>query len=68
MKQPHSSRQLIKLWHRRDKATIDHLVRSIGNVKDAGGTTHSAFTSTGLAIEDQVRKTWRPSAVGLAMF
>jgi hypothetical protein len=56
------------MWHRREKATIDHLVRAIGDTKSAAATTHSAFTASGLAIEDQVRKAWHPSPVGLAIF
>ena len=68
MKQLRSSRHLVKMWHRHDKAMIDHLVRSIGTVKGAGGTTHSAFTASGLSIEDQIRKTWRPGPLGLAIF
>ena len=68
MKHPRSSRHLIKMWHRREKATIDHLVRAIGDTKSAAATTHSAFTASGLAIEDQVRKAWHPSPVGLAIF
>jgi hypothetical protein len=68
MKQPRSSRQLIRMWHRREKATIDHLVRSIDPLKSPPATTHSAFTASGLAVEDQVRKAWRPPTAGLAMF
>jgi hypothetical protein len=69
MKQLRSSRQLIKMWHRREKSTIDHLVRDVGALpKEAAGTMHSAFTASGLAIEDQVRKAWRPYGAGLAMF
>jgi hypothetical protein len=68
MKHLRSSRHLIKMWHRREKATIDHLVRAIGDTKNAAATTHSAFTASGLAIEDQVRKAWHPSPVGLAVF
>jgi len=68
MKPLRSSRQLIKMWHRREKVTIDHLVRSIGPAKNAVGTTHSAFTSSGLAVEDQIRKAWRPGPMGLAIF
>jgi hypothetical protein len=69
MKQLRASRQLIKVWHRREKSTIDHLVRSIGAMpQEAAGTMHSAFTASGLAVEDQVRKAWRPYAIGLAMF
>jgi hypothetical protein len=56
------------MWHRREKVTIDHLVRTIGDAKSTAGTTHSAFTSSGLAVEDQVRKAWRPSPFGLAIF
>ena len=68
MKRLRSSRQLIKMWHRREKVTLDHLVRTTGDSKSAAGTTHSAFTASGLAIEDQVRKAWRPSPMGLAIF
>jgi hypothetical protein len=68
MRQLRSSRRLIKMWHRREKATIDHLVGATADPKETTGTTHSAFTSSGLAVEDQVRKAWRPSAVGLAVF
>jgi hypothetical protein len=63
-----SSRRLIKIWHRREKATLDHLVDTRGDPKAPAGTTHSAFTSSGLAVEDQVRKAWRPSSAGLAIF
>jgi hypothetical protein len=67
MKQTRSSRQLIKVWHRREKATIEHLVRMIGGGK-AVGTTHSPFTASGHSVEDQVRKAWQPSPGGLAIF
>jgi len=68
MKRLRSSRQLIKMWHRREKVTLDHLVRTIGDPKSTAGTTHSAFTASGLAVEDQVRKAWRPGPMGLAIF
>jgi len=68
MKRLRSSRQLIKMWHRREKVTIDHLVRAIGDAKSTAGTTHSAFTSSGLSVEDQIRKAWRPGPMGLAIF
>lgn len=68
MKHLRSSRDLIKKWHRREKATIDHLVRSVGPSEASTGTTHSAFTPSGLAIEDQVRKAWRQMPIGLAIF
>ena len=69
MKQLRSSRNLIKMWHRREKATLDHLVRHVGATpKPLVGTMHSAFTASGHAIEDQVRKAWRPYPIGLATF
>ena len=68
MKQLSSSRHLRKMWHRREKSTIDHLVRSLGDAKISSATTHSAFTASGLAIEEQVRKAWQPCSAGLAMF
>jgi hypothetical protein len=68
MKQLRSSRHLVKMWQRREKATIDHLVVATGDPKGTGDTTHSAFTASGLAVEDQVRKAWWPSSAGLATF
>lgn len=68
MKDLRSSRRLIKMWQRREKATIDHLVRTTSDAKGAVGTTHSAFTSSGLAVEEQVRKAWLPGRLGLAIF
>jgi hypothetical protein len=69
MKQLRSSRHLIRMWHRREKATIDHLARTIGaRATPATPTIHSAFTPSGLAIEDQLRKIWQPTPLGLAMF
>jgi hypothetical protein len=57
------------MWHRREKSTIDHLVRHIGaDGKSLAATTHSPFTASGLAVEDQVRKAWQPISTGLAMF
>ena len=63
-----SSRHLIKMLHRREKVTIDHLVRTVGDPKSTARTTHSAFTPSGLAVEDQIRKSWRPGPMGLAIF
>ena len=68
MKQLRSSRHLIKMWHRREKATIDYLVKSIDPANNPARLAHSAFTPSGLAIEDQVRKAWQPVSVGIAMF
>jgi hypothetical protein len=56
------------MWHRREKATIDHVARNVETVKTPSTMAHSAFTASGLAVEDQVRKAWRPAAAGLAMF
>ena len=69
MKHLRSSRHLIKMWHRREKATIDHLVRKIDSAETAAAPSpRSAFTASGLAIETQVRKAWQQSPVGLAIF
>ncbi len=68
MKQLRSSRQLIKMLHRREKATIDHIARTIGEPQSVVATSHSAFTASGLAIEEQVRKAWLPCSLGLATF
>ena len=67
MKDLRSSRRLIKMRQRRDKAPLGPAVR--GSVaKLATMPTLSAFTASGLAIEDQVRKAWRPWSAGLPMF
>jgi hypothetical protein len=48
--------------HMREKATIDRLVRSVDepNAPDEKHTERSPTTSTGLPVEDQVRKEWDP--------
>jgi hypothetical protein len=50
----------------RDEATIGHLVKGMYQPKDADQkqTVRSPTTSTGLSIEDQVRKEWDPSKMG----
>lgn len=70
MKQLRSSRHLIRMWHRREKATIDHLARAVNapQASTSPAMTHSAFTPSGLAVEDQLRKAWQPVTLGLAMF
>jgi len=52
--------------HVRDKATNDHLVQGAYQPKDADQkqTVRSPTTSTGLSIEDQVRKEWDPGKMG----
>jgi len=68
MKPPRSSRDLIKNWHRREKATIDHLVRTADVPKTTPQYSHSPFTDSGLAVEDQVRKAWSISTAGVPIF
>ena len=56
--------------HVREKATIDHLVHDMYKPKpaDAEHLKHSPTTSSGLPIEDQVRKEWGPRKGGLPVF
>jgi hypothetical protein len=56
--------------HVRDKATIDHLVRDVyePEAPDEKHTVRSPTTSTGLPVEDQVRKEWDPRQGGLPVF
>jgi hypothetical protein len=69
MKQLRSSRHIIKMWHRREKATIDHLVRAGGDAQnEAAANAHSAFTPSGLAVEAQIRKAWPQNQGGLPIF
>jgi hypothetical protein len=57
------------MLHRREKATIDHVARAVASApKSVSGTMHSAFTATGLSVEDQLRKAWQPGPLGLALF
>ena len=46
--------------HVREKATIDHLVQDVYKPKppDEKHADYSPMTSTGLPVEDQVRKSW----------
>jgi hypothetical protein len=56
--------------HVREKATIDHLVQDVYKPKPLEEThaSHSPTTSTGLPVEDQVRKGWDPRKGGLPTF
>jgi hypothetical protein len=56
--------------HVREKATIDHLVQDVYESKapDQEHAIRSPTTSTGLPVEDQVRKEWNPSKGGLPTF
>ena len=62
------SRRRVRKRHLREKATIDHLVRSVYLKVDEKGTTHAPITASGLSVEDQVRKEWHPGLGGLALF
>jgi hypothetical protein len=56
--------------HIREKAIIDHLVQDVFEPK-APDEKHSGLsptTSTGLPVEDQVRKEWDPRKGGLPTF
>ena len=56
--------------HRREKATIDHLVQHVYEPKtpDDKHTDRSPTTSTGLPVQDQVRKKWDHRKGGLPTF
>ena len=57
--------------HVREKATIDHLVQDVYEPKAPEKEKHTARspkTSTGLPVEDQVRKEWDPRRGGLPTF
>ena len=56
--------------HVREKATIDHLVQNVFEPKASveEHTGRSPTTSTGLPVEDQVRKEWDPRKGGLPTF
>ena len=56
--------------HVREKATIDHLVQDVYDPKppDEKHAAHSPTTSTGLPVEDQVRKEWNSRKGGLPTF
>jgi len=54
----------------REKATIDHLVQDVYKPKpaDEKHPEHGPTTSSGLPVEDQVRKEWDPRKGGLPVF
>ena len=58
--------------HIREKSVIDHLARKLYEPKPAAekkeDTNLSPTTSTGLPVEDQVRKEWDPRKGGLPTF
>jgi hypothetical protein len=64
------TRERTQRRHVPEKATIDHLVQDVYEPKapDEGHTSCSPTTSTGLPVEDQVRKEWDPRKGGLPTF
>ena len=56
--------------HVREKATIDHLVRDVYEPKtpDEKHTERCPTTSTGLPVEDQVRKEWKAALARIPRF
>ena len=56
--------------HVREKATIDHLVRDVYEPKtpDEKQTERRPTTSTGLPVEDQVRKEWKAALARIPRF
>jgi hypothetical protein len=65
-----NARERAQRRHVREKATIDHLVQNVFEPKasDEEHTGRSPTTSTGLPVEDQVRKEWDPRQGGLPTF
>ena len=64
------ARERTQRRHVREKATIAHLVQDVYEPKmpDEKHTERSPTTSTGLPVEDQVRKEWDPRKGGLPTF
>jgi hypothetical protein len=58
----------IQKRHKREKATIDHLVDRVHERKPAEGHIQNPTTSSGLPVEEQVRKEWDPKKGGLPTF
>ena len=54
--------------HKREKATIDHLVDKLYEDKPAEGHVQNSSTDSGLPVEGQVRKEWDPKKGGLPTF
>jgi hypothetical protein len=69
MTKERSVRDRMRRGHIREKATIEHLVREVFDVKgSSSGATHAATTAGGLPVEQQVRKVWAPQSHGLPIF
>ena len=54
--------------HKREKATIEHLVAKVYEDKPAEGRLQNSTTDDGLPIEEQVRKEWDAKKGGLPTF
>jgi hypothetical protein len=55
--------------HIREKTVIDHLADKVFEpTAEEEHATQDATTSTGLPVEDQVRKEWDPQKGGLPIF
>ena len=50
--------------HRREKATIDHLVDHVFDPKSPEKHQQPATTDSGASVEEQVRKEWNPKKDG----
>jgi hypothetical protein len=53
--------------HKREKATIDHLVDKVYEDKPAEAQQNPT-TDSGLPVEEQMRKEWDPTKGGLPTF
>jgi hypothetical protein len=52
--------------HTREKRVIDHLADKVFDPSSGPEpTTHETITTTGLPVEEQVRKEWNPRKGGL---
>ena len=64
------ARERAQRRHVREKATIDHLVRNVYEPKTPSEkhTERRPTTSTGLPVEDQVRKEWNAALARIPRF
>ncbi len=54
--------------HRREKATIDHLVERVFDPESREKVQQSPTTESGAPVERQVRKKWDPKKSGIPIF
>lgn len=54
--------------HKREKATIEHLVDKVYEDEPAEGRLQNSNTDSGLPVEEQLRKEWVPKKGGLPTF